>query len=211
MIASVSTACASAPRKTTVLSFQDLDCSDCGEDVARALIERPDVYKTAFDKRRVELTVIAAPSLDVVAVAKGIRCDEDTWRLVPGAGKGRYIEAPKPATFDVLEVGSDGADVPSLSALAVPGKITIVDLFAKWCGPCHELDAHIVETLGARADVAYRRLDVGDWDTPLGERWLQGVKELPYVLVFDPKGNQVAALVGLDLPKFDAAVEAASR
>jgi thiol-disulfide isomerase/thioredoxin len=189
-----------------VLSFHDLDCFDCGVEVAEALIQDPRVYKTRFDKRLVELTVVADPSVDALALANAKRADVDAWTLVRGAGHGSYAETAKPAELDVVEVAKDGQDVPSLDALAVPGKITIVDLYATWCGPCHELDAHIVEVMKTRKDLAYRRLDVGDWDTPLGEHWLTGIEELPYVLVFGPTGARKATFTGLDLPAFDAAI-----
>lgn len=213
--------CTAAPRATTVLSFQDLDCSDCGEEVARALIEHPKVYKTAFDKQKVELTVVADPSLDVRALAAEKREEEDDWKLVPGGGHGRYAEAEKPAELDVLELTKGGADVPllhdasgawrSLDVLAVNGKVTIVDLYATWCGPCHDLDAHIVEAMRARPGIAYRRLEVGDWDTPLGAHFLAGVKELPYVVIYSADGTRVAELVGFDPARFDEALENASR
>lgn len=201
--------CSKPPRATTVLSFQDLDCSDCGEEVARALIEHPRIYKTTFDKQRVELTVVAAPDVDVRALAAEAREEEDVWTLTPGAGKGHYLQTEKPPELDIVEVSRGGEDVPSLDALAVKGKVTIVDLYATWCGPCHDLDEHIVDVMKEQPGIAYRRLDVGDWDTPLGEHYLTGVKELPYVLVFRADGTRAAELVGLDLPKFDAALTAA--
>lgn len=42
-------ACAATPMRTTVVSFVDLDCSNCGDDMARALIQVDGVKKTAFD------------------------------------------------------------------------------------------------------------------------------------------------------------------
>lgn len=202
----LATACSHAPRATTVLSFTDLDCFDCGEEVARSLIEEPGIYKTRFDKRKVELTVVADPSIDVLALASSKREGEDVWVLVPGAGRGHYLETEKPSALDIVDASNDGADVPSLDALAVKGKTTIVDLYATWCGPCHELDEHIVAVMATRPDLAYRRLDIGDWDSPLGQHYLEGVKELPYVIVFDRDGRRTATLVGLDLEKFDAAI-----
>jgi thiol-disulfide isomerase/thioredoxin len=99
--------------------------------------------------------------------------------------------------------------VPDLSVHLAKGKVTIVDFSAKWCEPCRELDRHVLELVASRSDVAYRKLDVGDWDTPLAKRWLVGVKALPHVLVFDPSGKQVAAIEGLDTARLDAVVKAA--
>ena len=56
---------------TTVLSFQQLDCSDCGDEMARELIKLDGVYKTAFDKRKAELTVIAGDTTQSVFGYRG--------------------------------------------------------------------------------------------------------------------------------------------
>lgn len=209
------TACASGgiPKdaKTTVVSFTDLDCSDCGEDMARALVKVDGVHKTAFDNRKAELTVVADPTVDVFTLAQKNKPADEEWSLVSGAGKGRYLpwEKPKEGT-DVKQLATDGEDVPDLTPHLAMGKVTIVDFSAKWCEPCRTLDEHVLKMVEARQDIAYRKLDVGDWDTPLAQRYLKGVKELPYVLLFDKNGKQLATMTGLDLPKLDAAVNKAA-
>jgi len=200
-----------ADAKTTVLSLEDLDCSTCGNDMARALIQADGVYKTQFDKRKAELTIVAAPTIDAAALAaKHIPKNED-FTLTAGAGKGHYAAwQAAPAGLDVLVVAKDGEDVPDLTPHLAPGKLTIVDFSAKWCEPCRELDAHVLDLLKTHPGVAYRKLDVGDWDTPLAKRHLVGVKALPYVVIFDASGKRVAEIQGLDTQKLDAVVAASS-
>lgn len=196
--------------RTTVLSFPDLDCGDCGEEMARLLIEAEGVYKSGFDKRRVELTVVADPGIDALRLAERLRPEEEKWHLVEGAGKGAYLPwKTPPQDADVVIVATDGEDVPSLEPHLVAGKITIVDFSAKWCDPCRELDEHVLALMEKRNDIAYRKLDVGDWDTPLGERYLKDVKALPYVIVFDTQTQRVDAIDGLDLARFDRAIQKA--
>jgi len=213
-IALLGAACASGglpdDAKTTVLSFQELDCSDCGDQMAMTLIDVKGVYKTAFDKRRAELTVVADPSVDVLAVAEKNKPPKEEWSLALGAGKGRYKAWEQaPADSDVKEIAKDGEDVPDLSAHVANEKVTIFDFSAKWCEPCRDLDAYVLGVLKVRPDVAYRKLDIGDWDTPLASRYMKGVKELPYVIVFDKSGKQVEAISGLDTKRLDAVLDKA--
>lgn len=205
--------CAADPRAnaaTTVLSFQDLDCSECGDELAKEVVGAEGVFKTAFDKRKAELTVVAAPGVDALALALSKKPAEEGWTLVAGAGKGAYL-APVavPQGADVKQVAKDGEDIGPLEPHLVAGKITIVEFGAKWCEPCRDVDEHVLAVAAKRSDVAYRKMDVGDWDTPLGARYLKGVKALPYVLVFDPAGTRVDAIDGLDLKRLDQAIEKA--
>lgn len=197
--------------KTTVVSFEGLDCNDCGDDMARTLIKLDGVHKTAFDKKKAELTVIADPSLDVFALAEKNKPADEEWKLIPGAGKGSYLPWAKAKEgSDVKQLATEGEDVPDLTPHLATGKVTIVDFSAKWCEPCRKLDEHVLKMIETRQDVAYRKLDVGDWDTPLGQRYLKDAKELPYVIIFDKNGKQVETLSGLDLVKFDAVVNKAA-
>ena len=197
-ILSLAAACA-APTQTTVISIQDLDCSSCGEEIAEGLMKEAGVEKVSWDRNKAELVVLGASDVDVLALARKHKPEGESFTLVLGAGQGSYLpfEQPK-ATADVQEVGKPGEDIADVATLAVPGKFTIVDFAAKWCGPCRELDAHIVEIAEKRGDIAYRKLDIVDWDSPLAMRYMKDARELPYVMVFAPDGRRVDAITGID-------------
>jgi thiol-disulfide isomerase/thioredoxin len=197
--------------RTTVISIDKLDCGGCGDELAEKLGKQDGVYKASFDKRRAELTVVASPGVDVLSSAKRHQGDEE-YVLVLGAGKGTYLAwATPPEGADVATLSKDGADVPALEPHLAKGKVTVMDFSASWCEPCRALDEHVLEVVGKRQDVAYRKLDVGDWDTPLAQRYLKGIANLPYVIVYDKNGQKVDAISGLDLKRLDAAIDKGSR
>jgi thiol-disulfide isomerase/thioredoxin len=187
------------------VSLFGVDCADCANDVVLELKKDGPVYDSKFDKKRVVLDLKVAPSIrpeQVIAAAQ-----RAGFRAELGDAGGAYLDEEKtPDGADASTPVADGHDLADLKAILAPGKITIVDFYADWCGPCRDVDKHVKHMLPARADVAYRRLNVVDWDSPLGAHYLKNVPDLPYVLVFDGKGTQVDAISGLDLARLDAAL-----
>lgn len=195
-----------ADARTTVVSLDKIDCSDCGDGIISDLRQRPGVYDARFDRRTAEILVVAAPSFDVYTHVRKLAA-EDGFEAILGAGKGRYLDhIPFPEGADVRTVVTDGRDVPDLAPHLARGVVTVVDFSATWCGPCRKVDEHMVKVLGSRKDVAYRRLDVGDWDTPLAKRYLANVSQLPYIVVYDKRGVAVDRITGLDLARLDRAI-----
>jgi thiol-disulfide isomerase/thioredoxin len=116
---------------------------------------------------------------------------------------------PVPPGADLAEISKAGEDVGSLDAHAVRGKVTLFDFYAVWCAPCRKIDAHLATLLGTRHDLAVRRLNVVDWETPVARRHLGNASALPYVVVYGKDGRQVRVVMGLDLTALDAAIKEA--
>lgn len=84
--------------------------------------------------------------------------------------------------------GLDVASVPEPATVddlaPVPGKVTIIDVWATWCKPCEVLEPVLVDLVRSQPDkVALRRVDVSTSDA-----W---TIKLPYVRVFDASGKLV--------------------
>lgn len=207
----LSLGCGGAPpipsdAQTAVVSLVRIDCADCGDQIVADLRERPGIYSAAFDKLKAEIKVVASRSFDVLTTVKQLAAHEG-FEAILGAGKGQYLDGPAfPPNADFKVVTRDGTEVPELSTIPVKGKITVIDFSATWCRPCRLIDEHMAKVLVTRTDIAYRKLEIGDWDTPLAQRYLKGVPQLPYVLVYDAAGARVKEVVGADLAGLDAAL-----
>lgn len=117
-----------------------------------------------------------------------------------------------PPHADLQWLSREGEEVASLEQHLVPGKVTVFDFYADWCAPCRKIDAHVYRLLAQRTDLAYRKMNVVSWESPLARRHLQNVPNLPYLVVYGSDGRKVAAISGFDLAALDRAIaEGSSR
>jgi thiol-disulfide isomerase/thioredoxin len=114
-----------------------------------------------------------------------------------------------PAGADVKQIAKGGEDLVALEPHLVRGKVTVFDFGAAWCPPCRKVDEHLYPQLDEL--VAIRKIDVGSWDTPIAERWLGKVPELPYLVVYDRQGRRRGAISGAKLEELDELIREAKR
>jgi thiol-disulfide isomerase/thioredoxin len=114
-------------------------------------------------------------------------------------------EYPSGADFAILT--HDGSKVGPLAKHRVPGKFTVFDVYADWCGPCRIVDAHLREIVSRRSDVAVRKLNVVDFESPLAVELGPFLNELPTVVVFSPEGKRTNVKGAADLAKIDKALQ----
>ncbi len=62
-----------------------------------------------------------------------------------------------------------------------------------------------------RDDIAYRKIEIGDWGSPVTQRYMTDVAKLPFVIVFDKAGREIGRVVGVDEASLDAAIERGAR
>jgi thiol-disulfide isomerase/thioredoxin len=147
-----------------------------------------------------EVCVKCKPSLAKNFKAKGDNPDLD-------------FSPPKepPKAADVQELVKEGEDVPSLEPHRVSGKVTIFDFYATWCPPCRKVDEHLYPIAEKQSDIAIRRLNVVSWDTPLAERYIKDVPELPYLVIYGRDGRLVEKIYGAKFAEIDKAIAEARR
>ena len=197
-----------AADRVQVYSIQGIDCGDCGNEIKAGLKKLKGVKKSEFDIYKAELTVLMADGVTDQSVIKVIEGSGAGFRALPGAGKGAYLPAAKyPEGADVVVLTDIGAAVGPLEKLRVPGKYTVFDIYADWCGPCRAVDANLRETVSTRKDVAVRKLNVVKFDSPLAREMGTRLKALPHVVVFSPGGKRTD-ITGLEPKRLTAALKA---
>lgn len=111
------------------------------------------------------------------------------------------------AGTDDLPVRVETIDAPGSAAgtapVPVPGRITVVDLFATWCAPCDEQVEILDEVRREYGDVAFvsvtnerlgeslNKRDIADWWAENGGTWTVGL---------DPGSDLMAAFAADGLP-----------
>ena len=192
--------------RTQVYSVQGADCASCAEEIKGQLKKIKGIQKVDFDKHAVELTIRMADDVSDEAVVRAIAHSGKGFKGIVGPGHGAYLPVPEfPAGTDVQLLTRDGSAVGPLPKLAVPGKYTVFDVFADWCGPCRMIDERLREVVTRRRDIAIRKLNVRDFDTPLALELGSAFETLPYVVVLTPKGKRIE-VVGTDFEALDKAL-----
>ncbi len=106
---------------------------------------------------------------------------------------------------DIADIAEGGQSF-ALSDALVAGKVTVVDFWAEWCQPCHAITVALAQLAEQHSQLAVRRAEVPDFDTPVAQEHLAGAPGLPVVWVFDASGEQVATLVATDASEVERVV-----
>jgi hypothetical protein len=70
---------------------------------------------------------------------------------------------------------------------------------------------HVYQRIaGGEAALAYRKLNIVEWESALGQRYLKNVPSLPYVVVYGRDGKKFATLTGADLAALDKTIAGAN-
>jgi copper chaperone CopZ len=186
-----------ASAETFTFTVVGMDCALCGPPIVKTLTAVEGVKSAKVDWKSKTATVDLAANFDRQKIRVALT-NAGFESVFPGEER-KEIQ-PLPAeilkTLDIIEY-KDGkrADIPKLMA---PGKITIVDFYGEWCGPCRVLETRLQHLMRGHGNIALRRVDIGKWDNDAAKQATHEfhAEALPYIRVYDAKGKFVASVTG---------------
>ena len=190
---------ASAPALADTLRFTviGIDCAQCAPPIVKALKGVAGVSGAKVDWKAGVATVEVPQGFDRGRLRDAVAAIG--YEAVFDGEMRKDLQPLPEEERSALDIGSasDGAKV-DLSAVVVPGKITVLDYWAEWCSPCHLLDARLQHLVKARPEIAVRRVNVGKWDNDAARQATREfrIEALPYVRIYDAKGRFVGAVTG---------------
>ena len=81
------------------------------------------------------------------------------------------------------------SDLPTMSAMLAGDRVTVIDFYADWCGPCKTMSSQLASLKKLYPDIVIRKVDIETWDSPVAKK--HNIRSIPAVYVFNKKGQKV--------------------
>ena len=108
----------------------------------------------------------------------------------------------KPATVPVSSSRPQGEG----SIRPERGKITIVDFYADWCGPCRHISPILDKIAKGNPDIALQKINF-DQHRDLAQEY--NVTAIPHIIIYDKDGKEVETVIGANEARVRQAIKAA--
>jgi copper chaperone CopZ len=201
-----------AAAETFTFKVAGIDCAGCAPPIVKALGAVPGVSNVRLDWKSGSATVDLAANADKAKLRDALS-NAGFVAIFPGE-QPKEIEHLPAAELKKLDIVTyDGAKKVDVAKALAAGKVTVVDFYADWCGPCSVLEARLQHLMQGKPNLAMRRINIGKWDNAAAKQATREFRAsaLPCIRVYDANGKFVEAVTGGMWDEVLAAIEKAER
>jgi copper chaperone CopZ len=205
-------AAVSASAETFSFTVVGMDCAACGPPIVKALETIDGVKSAKVDWKSQTATVELPANFDRARIRTALT-NAGFESIFPGEERREIAALPADVVKALDIIQYDGKTRVDVAKVLAPGKVTIVDFFGEWCGPCRVLETRLQHLMQGKKNLALRRIDIGKWDNAGAKQATQefSAEALPYIRVYDANGKFVAAVTGGMWDEVLAAIAKAER
>jgi len=109
----------------------------------------------------------------------------------PMSGKSAKKPASGRGSPQAVKAYKQGGKKIDIKSVLIPGKVTVVDFYADWCGPCRAIAPHLEALAKEDAEVFLRKIDIVNWGTEVVKQY--SIRSVPNIRVYDRNGNVVGS------------------
>jgi thioredoxin 1 len=121
--------------------------------------------------------------------------------------KSTNTDAPPPRPKPAPASASDSRPQARGSIQPEHGKITIVDFYADWCGPCRKIGPVLEKIVEGNSNITLQKVNI-DKQRDLAKEY--NITAIPHIFIYDKQGGEVDNILGADEPRVRKAVAAAN-
>ncbi len=181
---------------------EGMSCAQCARTATQVLSEMRGVDSAYvnFDSKKA-VVIGDAKQLSSEKVKRTLQEHTSFEAVFPGESLPKPLTAQERSQLD-YQVIKGGQKLDFADYLA-GRKLTIFDFYADWCGPCRVFSPKLERLLLGYSDVALRKVDIVNWDSPVAQQLTKTYRmpALPFVLIFNEKEKLIGKVVGNEIEK----------
>lgn len=198
-----------------IMSFEfsilGMSCETCADSATQALAAVPGVLEHAvdFDSKQAHVR------------SDGTVTREQIKTALANLGFEARFEGDMLDSDPLPEEVRSGLDIQTVSHgekirikdHLTPGKITVFDYYADWCGPCHLLTPKLERLVLKYEDLTLRKVDLMDYDSKAARQATRAFRMpgLPFTRVFNDRGKLLGQVHGNNIEDIEAIVRSHAR